>query len=145
LLRCVDVDVTPVAAVRPKVTKWSTYYPGEYGRYLPALKDRLRELWLGEPLDLECRLEVKFWLPRPKSHYRTGRNNHLVKAGAAKYPHQDVDNLLKGAMDAASGVLYVDDRLVVEVCATKGYGSPRLRYELSALESGNSLASSLSS
>jgi Holliday junction resolvase RusA-like endonuclease len=129
----VEVEITPVAAVRPKVTRWNTYYPGEYGSYLPKLKELLKKAYQGSVIRTECRLRVECIMPRPKSHFRTGRNSHLVKNGAPLFPHQDVDNLLKGAMDAASGVLYEDDRLVVEVACRKAYGAPRISYEVNVL------------
>lgn len=128
--------ITPVAAVRPKVTRWSTYYPGEYGRYLPKLRELLQQGWRFPVEDGHCELSVVFWLPRPKSHYGTGRNASRVKESAPKVPHQDVDNLLKGAMDAASGVLYADDKQVVRVAAEKRYGNPRIQYELRSHDYG---------
>ena len=125
-----EVLITPVAAVRPKVTRWSTYYPGEYGRYLPKLRGMLQQGWLAPPKSGLVELDVEFWLPRPKSHYGTGRNAGKVKKSAPVVPHQDVDNLLKGAMDAASGVLYEDDKQVVGVSAKKAYGDARIVFRL---------------
>ena len=125
-----DAVITPIAAVRPKVTRWSTYYPGEYGKYLPKLRLMLEQGWPVPPKSGLVELDLEFRLPRPKSHYGTGRNSGLVKGSAPVVPHQDVDNLLKGAMDAASGVLYYDDKQVVRVTAVKAYGEGMIRYRL---------------
>ena len=118
-----EIPIEPVAAVRPKVTRWSTYYPGRYGKYLEEMR-----AWLNVHCDRqapkETLLEVtaEFELSRPKSHYGTGRNGDVVKRSAPVVPHQDVDNLLKGLLDALTGNAYVDDKQVVEVIARKSYG-----------------------
>lgn len=125
-----EVLITPVAAVRPKVTRWNTYYPGEYGTYLPKLREMIQHKWAAPPKNGHVALVVGFWLPRPKSHYGTGRNVGKVKGSAPLVPHQDVDNLLKGAMDAASGVVYTDDKQVVAVTAVKHYGEGRIRLDV---------------
>lgn len=134
LTRSFDAVITPVAAVRPKVTRWSTYYPGEYGKYLPQLREMLEQGWRFPVEDGPCELHVRFFLPRPKSHYGTGRNSELVKPSAPVVPHQDIDNLLKGAMDAASGILYCDDKQVVRVTSEKAYGNPCIKYQLRAYD-----------
>lgn len=118
----VEIPLTPVAAVRPKVTRWNTYYPGAYGKYLPEARQWLNDYWSDDPLTGPLRVRLTFTLTRPKSHFRTGRNSHLVKDGAPGYPHQDVDNFVKGALDVLNGVVYEDDTQVVEVWATKRYG-----------------------
>lgn len=125
-----EAVITPVAAVRPKVTRWSTYYPGEYGKYLPELRGMLQQGWPVPPKSGLVELDLEFRLPRPRSHYGTGRNAQKVKGSAPVVPHQDVDNLLKGAMDAATGVLYLDDKQVVRVTAVKRYGQPAIVYRL---------------
>lgn len=61
-------------------------------------------------------LEVTFTLPRPKAHYRTGRNSHLLRDNAPHRPDRlpDLDKLLRSTMDAltAAGV-WADDAQVV--------------------------------
>lgn len=69
-------------------------------------------------------LEVTFTLPRPKAHYRTGRNAHLLRDNAPTRPDRlpDLDKLLRSTMDAltAAGV-WVDDAQVVGINARKVY------------------------
>lgn len=117
------IPIEPVAAVRPKVTRWNTYYPGRYGEYLKELRSWL-DVHAGTVAPAETMLEVttEFELRRPKSHFGTGKNKHIVKPSAASVPHQDVDNLLKGVMDGMSGTVYADDKQVVRVVAEKRYG-----------------------
>lgn len=67
-----------------------------------------------------------FRFPRPKSHYRTGRNAHLLRDDAPAYITSrgagDIDKLLRSSYDAltASGAI-ADDSLIVSVNAIKIY------------------------
>jgi crossover junction endodeoxyribonuclease RusA len=69
-------------------------------------------------------VQVVMWfrMPRPKSHYRTGRYAGLLKPDAplfpAKYP--DVDKLARSTLDALRmGGAYADDAQVVTLHAYK--------------------------
>lgn len=76
------------------------------------------------PLDEPVRLEIVFTLPRPKSHYGTGRNAGVLKASAPTHPtgKPDLDKLLRSTQDALkdAGVLR-DDSVVTATTATKTY------------------------
>ncbi|MFF8406975.1 RusA family crossover junction endodeoxyribonuclease [Streptomyces sp. NPDC015684] len=80
------------------------------------------ESW--QPLREPVRLEVVFTLPRPKSHFGTGRNAGLVKPSAPQYPtgKPDTDKLLRSTQDALkdAGVL-VDDSVVTDTVAAKRF------------------------
>lgn len=73
-------------------------------------------------------VDIRFVFTRPKSHYRTGRNAHLLKDSAPPRPTSkqlgDVDKLQRATFDALTdcGVI-ADDALIVEVYATKEYGT----------------------
>jgi Holliday junction resolvase RusA-like endonuclease len=67
---------------------------------------------------------ARFYLPRPKSHYRTGRRAHELRPDAptwvAKSP--DLDKLLRSTLDALTDAgAWLDDRQVAEVTASKAY------------------------
>jgi len=71
-------------------------------------------------------LEVTLTLPRPKSHYGTGRNAAVLKASSPLWPvsHQagDTDKLSRTVLDGLQDAgLFVDDCLVVELLARKTY------------------------
>jgi len=119
-----EIPLLPVAAVRPKVTKWNTYYPGAYGEYLPDARAWVKSFWQEEPIQGPLAVFLVFVMPRPKSHYRAGKNSHLVKDSAPAYPHQDIDNLAKGALDVMTGRVYEDDRQVIMMHGCKVYGDP---------------------
>jgi Holliday junction resolvase RusA-like endonuclease len=69
-------------------------------------------------------MHVTFLLARPKGHFRTGRNAHLLRDGAPLRPttRPDVDKLLRSTLDAlkVAGV-YRDDSHVVTVTGRKVY------------------------
>lgn len=69
-------------------------------------------------------LEIDFYMPRPRSHYGTGRNAHLVRDSAPEYPgsRPDLDKLIRAVDDAltASGI-WIDDCQVVGLYARKLY------------------------
>lgn len=69
---------------------------------------------------------VDFYLPRPKSHFRSGRNSHLLAATAPIAPctRPDVDKLLRAVLDALKNVVYADDGQVAAVIAHKHFGEP---------------------
>lgn len=81
----------------------------------------------GAPPGAEVRVEVVFYLPRPRAHYGTGRNAGRLRPAApsfcAKKP--DVDKLLRAVLDGLtdSGLLR-DDAQVVSCYAVKRYADP---------------------
>lgn len=64
-------------------------------------------------------------LPRPASHYGTGRNAGRLKPSAPLYPTSrrlgDADKHARSALDALTGVVYTDDSLVVALHVYKHY------------------------
>ena len=72
----------------------------------------------------EIMLCTFFQFARPKSHYRTGKNSHLLRDSAPKYHTQkpDVTKLVRGVEDALSKIIYHDDCLIVKQINEKGWG-----------------------
>ncbi len=73
------------------------------------------------------RVEVMFVLPRPRGHYRTGKNAHLLRDAAPRRPaaKPDIDKLIRSTFDAMSDArVWRDDSLVVTVLALKVYETP---------------------
>lgn len=73
-------------------------------------------------LDGPMHVELMFRLPRPKSHYRTGKFSHLLK-DSAPGDHQsraDLDNLAKVVLDKITRSEYwLDDNQVISLAVTK--------------------------
>lgn len=82
------------------------------------------------------RVEVSFFMPRPRSHYGTGRNAGKVKAAAPSChtSKPDLDKLVRCVKDALTGIAWKDDAQVAEVVARKGYvDQPGAKITISAL------------
>jgi Holliday junction resolvase RusA-like endonuclease len=106
------------------------------GEWMADVKAFARRAYAGPPLDAPVALILGFVLPRPKSHYRTGRLAGRLRDDAP-YHHDkapDVDKLGRGVQDALKGALIRDDCLVAHKLATKCYGdSPGVHVKLRAL------------
>lgn len=79
--------------------------------------DGLRALAPGYPLDGPLVASMVFTFTRPKGHYRTGRNAHLLRDSAPARPHgtPDLSKLVRSTEDAlTSAGLWKDDARVVE-------------------------------
>jgi crossover junction endodeoxyribonuclease RusA len=73
--------------------------------------------------DAPLSVTLGFVFPRPKSHYRTGRNADQLRD---KAPHEhtgkpDLDKLIRAVLDALTGVVWADDAHIVELDAAKGW------------------------
>lgn len=87
-----------------------------------ALLDRLPA---AAPFTCPVSVRLVFTMPRPKGHYRTGRNAHLLRDTAPPLPigKPDVDKLIRAVLDAVgSAGVYVDDSQVTQVLGIKRYG-----------------------
>jgi Holliday junction resolvase RusA-like endonuclease len=67
-------------------------------------------------LDGPLAVSMVFTFARPKSHYRTGRNAHLLRDAAPSRPHgmPDLSKIVRSTEDALTGVVWKDDARVVE-------------------------------
>ena len=102
--------------------------------YDPSAKDK-KQIWLQiakfkpeTPLAGDIMLKLIFTMPRPKSHFRTGKFKHILKDG---YEHiinhtfkPDIDNLVKLIADTIQGQdrMIVDDSQICMLQAEKVYG-----------------------
>ena len=65
-----------------------------------------------------------FTMPRPRSHFGTGRNEHVLRANAPRLhtTRPDLDKLLRSTWDALTAAgAYADDNRVAQVFAVKVY------------------------
>jgi crossover junction endodeoxyribonuclease RusA len=77
--------------------------------------------WFDGPV----KVEMNFYLPRPKGHYGQGRNANLVKTSSPGRPatKPDIDKLVRACLDAMTGLVFRDDSQVVTIVARKLYAS----------------------
>lgn len=82
-------------------------------------------LEMGEdpPLDGPLKLGITFYMPRPKSHYGSGRNVNIVKLSAPPFPTSmpDLTKLTRAVEDAMTGIVYRDDAQIVVQMILKRY------------------------
>ncbi len=79
---------------------------------------------------------ITFYLPRPKSHYRTGRFAHLLRDNAPRNPagKPDLDKLARSTLDGLSdAAVWADDAQVVSLSVAKAYAMPGDRIARGAL------------
>jgi len=74
-------------------------------------------------------VEIIFWVPRPQSHYRTGKYAGQLKPNAPTHSTScldgDIDKLVRCTLDGLSakcgGCVIADDSLVVQLLCEKRY------------------------
>ncbi len=75
-------------------------------------------------LDGPLLVSMVFTFARPKGHFRTGRNAHLLRDAAPWWPHgkPDLSKLARSTEDALTQIVWSDDSRVVEYeCLAKRY------------------------
>ena len=120
----VRVEGTPKSQKRHRTSSKNGYIRN----YDPSSKDKSvfeKKLRLDDPKQLEgaISLSLTFFMPRPKSHYRTGIYKNKLKDNAPvlhlKKP--DIDNLIKFVLDCGNGILWKDDCLIFQIEALKKF------------------------
>jgi Holliday junction resolvase RusA-like endonuclease len=84
------------------------------------------ECGLPAPLDGPLWMTLEFRVPRPRSHYGTGRNHDKLKPSAPAMPIHPPDalKLARSVEDALKGIVYVDDARIVDGGQSKRYAEP---------------------
>jgi crossover junction endodeoxyribonuclease RusA len=93
-----------------------------------------------KPIDGPVLVIIRFYLARPRGHYRTGRNAHLLKDSAPMFPvgRPDIDKLARAVLDGiTTGGAWLDDAQAVHLDAVKLYGQPGCIIEISELWRAN--------
>jgi Holliday junction resolvase RusA-like endonuclease len=91
------------------------------GSYDPSKSDKNKLCLLSaqyapnKPFDCPLMVNYTFGFKRPKNHYRTGKNSHLLKKSVPTYHTQkpDKSNLEKLVEDAFNKLFWKDDSLIV--------------------------------
>ena len=81
-------------------------------------------------------VKIGFYLPRPKTHYGTGKNAGVLKDNTPTYHDKcgDIDKLCRAVLDAITiAGAWRDDGQVAELGASKYYGQPRTVITIEAL------------
>jgi Holliday junction resolvase RusA-like endonuclease len=80
-----------------------------------------------------CSITVKFYFPRPKTHFLLGPASQewLLKPTAPKFVTNapDIDNCVKLVLDALQGIAYKNDSCIVNIATTKLYDHTQTTYK----------------
>jgi Holliday junction resolvase RusA-like endonuclease len=120
-------NINPVPAARPRVSRWSTYYPKKYTQFKKDMEALTSELNTTPCENLVC-VSLEFMIKIPKSWSKKKR-----LAGENTYCNNnaDIDNYIKAILDSLNGVFFIDDKQVVEVFAMKKYSNePRILFKM---------------
>lgn len=85
-----------------------------------TLKSRIRQHILPvlqSPIETAVKLDCTFWIPYPKSW------SNKQKYFRYKLTRPDIDNYYKFVLDVLNGIVYLDDKQVVELTGSKHYYS----------------------
>lgn len=111
------IITTPVAASRPRVTRYGTFYAKAYESFkktFPAL------LPTAKPLTGALSIEIEFIIPMAKSWTKKKR-----ELNCGKYHTQtpDGDNLAKAVLDCMNGKYFQDDSQIADMRIVKRWGN----------------------
>jgi len=85
-----------------------------------------------EPLESPISLYVRVYKSIPAS-WSKAKKQQAISGVLRPVGKPDIDNYIKGIMDAGNGILWVDDSQVCELFGIKAYGSPRIEVTLMEL------------
>lgn len=131
----IELAGQPVGKGRPRFSRATghAYTPGKTRAYEQNLGYAGQQIMVGKPLldgALKVTIEACFTVPPSWSKSKQaaallGLHRHTTKP--------DIDNLIK-TLDALNGVVWLDDKQIVEATVRKTYGAkPRFRIVVEAL------------
>lgn len=131
------LPIEPVAQARPRARRLGKgirlYDPPKTATFKRKLHKLAKESYHDKPLDGELEVTVIFGRSVQKSISKKerklrllGRHRPIVKP--------DLDNYVKSALDALTGVLWKDDNAIVKLVAEKRYmEQPRIEIEVRSM------------
>ncbi len=118
--------VTPVPASRPRVTRWSTFYPKKYTQFREDMKIAIGDVQF-IPLQTNVYAKLDFFVKIPKSWSKKKKEEYQ---GRFCDNNADIDNYCKAILDSLNGIYYEDDRQIVMIRARKYWSNtPRIKCE----------------
>lgn len=136
----ITVKGKPIAKARPRFARAGKYVKtynaqeSEEGKFLLLAIEQINKVHKG-PIELY----MTFFMPRPKSHYGTGKNEGKLKKSAPLYhtSKPDIDNLIKFPLDVLNEVAWEDDRQIIYIQAVKRYSdNPKTQILIKEVENG---------
>ncbi len=114
----IQIDGNPIPDSRPRVTRYGTYNP----RYREKNRIRTYLLSLGiKPLSEPLKVSLVFFMSIPNSTSKK-KCKDMIDGMVYHDKKPDLDNLVKFVFDSCTGILFDDDKQIVELTAFKWYG-----------------------
>lgn len=107
------LDLNPVPASRPRVSKWGTYYGKRHKAFRSAALALLSEMREQGNLP-QAPKGGRLWV-------RVGFHVQRPKTSKLTEPRGDIDNYIKILLDCCNGHLWEDDVQVQRICAYKRF------------------------
>ena len=124
-------NITPVPASRPRVTRFSTYFPKKYTQFRKQFAELLDDITT-QTNDGLLSVKLDFYVQIPKSW-----SKKKTKEMEGRYcsNNADLDNYCKAVLDGLEGRYYENDKQVVMIRARKFYSKDaRIEFELSPIQ-----------
>lgn len=120
------VPGTPVGKGRPRFAKVGgavrTYTPEKTATYENLVKIKAQEAMAGRPV-IVGPVDVSIYLVIiPPASWSQKKQRDAMAGEIHPTSRPDIDNVLKGVMDACNEVVFRDDKQVVNVWVSKRYG-----------------------
>ena len=123
-------EIEPVEQARPRAAyigrRIIMYDPEKVKNFKKELSQLARLHYRDEPLDGALEIEVSFYRPVQKSLSKKERARRLSGEHRPTVK-PDLDNYIKSTLDALNGILWTDDKHIVDLHAHKYYSDdPRI-------------------
>ena len=123
------VETAPRPKKRPRVYRWSTVNPSEKDEKLFAKLFKALDNCPKKPYEGQIRVQFKFFKNPPKATPQW-KLPYMVSGHLRPNKSPDLDNYVKFALDALNGILWEDDRYIVEMHSGKYYTTGKERTEI---------------
>ncbi|MHA2503815.1 MAG: RusA family crossover junction endodeoxyribonuclease [Candidatus Kariarchaeaceae archaeon] len=130
-----SVEIDPRPKKRPKVYRWSTVNPSEKDEKLLGKAIKSHPNCPSQPFAGQIRVEFKFYKNPPKAT-PNWKLPYMESGHIRPNKSPDLDNYVKLALDALNGILWEDDRYIIEMHTGKYYtiGEPRIEIKMEQVD-----------
>lgn len=131
-------DFPPVAQARPRATRFRRsirlYDPDQVHAYKVQLAQSAQFMYHDKPLNGPLKVTIRFFRNIQRSDSKK-KQRQKVEGSIRPIKRPDLDNYIKSTLDGLNGLLWEDDRQIVDIVAHKYYSDrPRIEIEVEGLK-----------